>query len=193
MNEKYYTYRGQLELAADADFFKVLFKQRMISYELRDEIKSLLSEDESLELVMEFPEMPQGMLGMMISKTNLYVNIKVSTIVLIALVLDIEITKGVANAILTATGFNANSIIKLNEKAGEKCVLLEIYRKQYHEAGIEIFDCICGKECVNNDLKCKYRDQGICTMSKKEVINILEEMVNKNVFSKREDVYKYNF
>lgn len=136
--------------------------------------------------------MPPDMLGMLIPQTNLYVNLKVATITLIALILDTEITKGAFNFILAATGFNANSIVKLNEEAGEKCVLLEIYRKQRHEAKMDIFNSICGNECVNNHMNCKYRNEYICTISKEEIRNILEQMTDKNIFCKKGDFYKYN-
>lgn len=192
MEERYYTYEGELNGIECADFFKSLFEQKMITYKLKEEIENLLSEDERLELTMEFPQMPSGKLGILIPKTNIYINLKVTTITLIALILDEKITKGVANFLLAATGFNANSIVKLNEEIGEKCVLLEIFRKQYHEAKLDIFNSICNKECVNNHMNCKYRNQGICTISKEQVKDILEQMVNKNIFNKKGDIYKYN-
>lgn len=193
MKEEYYTYEGELNRNEGAYFFNALFKQKMITYELKEEIRNLISKDERLEILMEFPQMPPGMLEMLIPKTNLYVNLKVTTIALIALILDAEITKGAANFILAATGFNVNSIVKLNEEIGEKCLLLEIYRKQRHEAKLDIFDQICGKECINNHMNCKYRDQGICTIPKEKIRDVLERMVNKNVFSKNGELYKYNF
>lgn len=193
MKEQYYTYEGELNRSEGADFFNALFDQKMITYELKEEIKILLAKDERLEMTMEFPKMPPGMIGMLISKTNLYVNLKVTTIALLALILDAEITKGAANFILAATGFNVNSIVKLNEEIGEKCILLEIYMQQHHEAKLDIFDQICGKECINNHMNCRYRDQGVCTISKENVRDALERMVNKNVFSKNRELYKYNF
>ncbi len=192
MNERYYTYKGSLTGNEERIFFETLFRKEMISYELKEEIKNILSEDEILELKMEFPQMPPGMLGMLIPKTNLYVNLKVTTITLIALILDAEITKGVANFVLAATGFNVNSVVKLNEEAGEKCILLEIYKKQHHKAKLDIFNSICGKECVNNNMNCKYRNQDTCTISKEEIENILQQMIDKNVFCKKGDFYKYN-
>lgn len=194
MEEKYYTYEGELNWTEGADFFKALFKQKAITYELEEDIKNLLSKDEKLEMTTEFPQMPPGTLGILIpkTKTNLYVNLKVTTITLIALILDAEITKGMASFILAATGFNTNSIVKLNEEVGEKCILLEIYRKQHHEAKLDIFDQICGKECVNNHMNCKYRNQDVCTISKEEVKDFLERMVNKNMFCKKGELYKYN-
>lgn len=121
MEEKYYMFKGELNRNKNAEFFKSFFKQNLNTYELKEEIKNLLSKDEIMELTIDFLQMSQDTIGIMVPKTNLYVNITVTTITLLALILDEKLTKGIANFILTATGFNANSIVKLKEELGEKC------------------------------------------------------------------------
>ena len=39
MNERYYTYEGAVNENEGETFFKALFKEKMISYELKEEIK----------------------------------------------------------------------------------------------------------------------------------------------------------
>lgn len=193
MEERYYTYSGELNEFEDAEFFNQLFDQSLITYKVKDIIGNILSDDEILEKEMEFPKLPSGMLGMLIPKYNININIKISTLALIALILDITVTKGIASYILGMTGLNIRSIVKLDEAIGEKCVLIEVYRKEHHKADAGIFTQISGRECVNNDMDCKYRVQGLCSIDQVKVKEILEDLTNKNIFTKENNLYKYNF
>ena len=125
--------------------------------------------------------------------SRIYINLKESTIALFVLLFDINVTDGIANFVLAETGVNLRLIAKLNDAEGEKCVLLEVYRKNDHQADPDIFRPVCGKECINNDMNCKYRCNGVCTMDQERVKEILDNLSDKNVLTKRNDGYKYNF
>ena len=84
-------------------------------------------------------------------------------------------------------------IVKLDETTGEKCVLLEVYKKEDHMAKLDIFDNICGRDCINNDMTCKYRVGGMCTINQEQVNGILDNLCDKNVLTRKYEFYKYNF
>jgi len=121
-------------------------------------------------------------LPLIIPIMDVNINIKAVTLSIIALLLDIDITKGFLSGFLALSGFNTKAFTKLNEFAGEKCLLIEICSKNKHKADIHDFEYFCGKECVNNNLKCQYRVEGKCLMKKiQEAIDKCNSLVERNV------------
>ena len=207
MEHKNYIFKGRYRRCHDFVFFSYLLELHPDNkYVVKEKIKSILSNDEKIE--MEFPNLlPDLMrlftisyvgstshLGWRNSYSNrIYINLKASTIALFALLFDIKVTDGIANFVLAATGANLRLIAKTDETEGEKCVLLEVYRKENHQANPDIFKQVCGKECINNDMKCKYRSNWTCTMDQERVKEILDNLSDKNVLTKKNNFYKYNF
>lgn len=207
MEDKNYTFKGRYRKCHDFVFFSYLLELHPDNkYVVKEKIKSILSDDEKVE--MEFrnllpdltslftvsyaPSIPH-LIWRNSYSSGIYINLKASTIALLALLFDINVTDGIANFVLTATGANLRLIAKLDDAEGEKCVLLEVYRKEDHQANPDFFKQVCGKECINNDMNCKYRRNGVCTMDQERVKEILDNLSDKNVLTKRNDSYKYNF
>lgn len=207
MENKNYIFKGRYSRCHDFVFFSYLLELHPDNkYVVKEKIKSILSDDEKVE--MELPNLLTDLTSLFTvsyvasiphlrwknSYSNrIYINLKASTIALLALLFDINVTNGIVNFVLAATGVNLRLIDKLDEAEGEKCVLLEVYRKEDHQADPDIFKHVCGKECINNDMNCKYRRNGVCTMDQERVKEIFESLYAKNVFTKRNDYYKYNF
>ena len=207
MEHKNYIFKGRYRRCHDFVFFSYLLELHPDNkYVVKERIKSILSNDEKIK--MEFPNLLPDLTNLFTvgyapsiprsgwrnSYSNrIYINLKASTIALLAFLFDINVTDGIANFVLTATGVNLRLIAKLDEAEGEKCVLLEVYRKENHQADSDIFKQVCGKECINNDMNCKYRCDGVCTMDQVKVKEILDDLNDKNVFAKRNDSYEYNF
>lgn len=207
MENENYIFKGRYRRCHDFVFFSYLLELRPDNkYVVKEKIKSILSNDEKIE--MEFPNsLPDLMRLFTISyvgsrshlgwrnsySSRIYINLKASTIALFAILLDIKVTDGIANFVLAETGVNLRLIAKLDEAEGEKCVLLEVYRKEDHQADPDIFKHVCGKECINNDMNCKYRHKEVCTMDQERVKEILDNLNEKNVLAKKNDFYKYSF
>lgn len=207
MEHKNYIFKGRYRRCHDFVFFSYLLELHPDNkYVVKEKVKSILSDDEKIE--MEFPNLlPDLMRLFTVSyvgsiphlrwknsySRSIYINLKASTIVLLALLFDINVTNGIENFVLAATGVNIRSIAKIDEAEGEKCVLLEVYRKEDHQADPDIFRPVCGKECINNDMNCKYRCMGVCTIDQERVKEILVNLSNKNVLTKRNDGFRYNF
>jgi len=216
--EKYYKYNGSLK---ECEIQEILIKIISISeinslydVKLSDEFSKILSNDEYIEMKPFIKEtlknsisthivnklVPVYMVGanvhyplfpLIIPIINVNINIKAVTLSVLALLLDIDITKGFLSGFLALSGFNNKAFAKLNESAGEKCLLIEICSKEKSEADVHNFGYFCGKECVNNNLKCKYRAEGKCLMKIQEAIEKCNNLVERNVLKKNGDFYCY--
>lgn len=121
-----------------------------------------------------------------------YINLKSSTIILLALLLDLNCTNGIASTVLALLGVNSRTIACIPDYNGERCVLIEICRQKNRQGNKEIFDCIMGRDCINSNLCCQYRIENLCTLSDIALDNIFDILVEKNVLAKLRDMYKYN-
>lgn len=59
------------------------------------------------------------------TKQHFYINVKVTTIVLAALILDITLTEGIASTALSLSGMSAQAIALIPERNGQMCIIKE--------------------------------------------------------------------
>lgn len=116
-------------------------------------------------------------------------NIKKSLLILIAFVLDIKITYGVASLALQFIGLDGQVLYKLNRENGEQCIAREIVLNKYADKNI-----LNSRECIYNDLPCKYRTDGQCKCSSERVEKILRRLEELLVIKQvnTEGVYQIN-
>ncbi len=130
--------------------------------------------------------------GLTFFNEKYYVNVKIATLLICALLLDIKFTSGVAATIISLAGIPTKSILKLNEKDGQKCILRETLKLKGKTADKYILEKFKG-ECPNNNLStCKYRNGMRCSCSPELVEEILASLADNNVFIKDGyDRFKY--
>lgn len=133
-----------------------------------------------------------GMIHLLLDEYGININISALSLLMIALVLDVKLTLGVASAVLGIVGKSGQAIVKLDVPAGEECLIREALLTKKHLVDSTILP-YCSGECVNNDLPCNYREDGKCTIKAKDVVEILDSLSGKNVFTKIRNSYKYNF
>ncbi len=152
-----------------------------------------LDTDEEIDITTTYPKFNHspGVLYSLVGKTNYNINLKASTISIIALILDITLTRGIISAGLAFTGFNTHCLVKLDEHQGEKCLVIESLRAKKDFVDSSILNKYEGK-CANYSLECKYKNDCNCTIKNNEVEEILSELCSKNVFVKKGNKYKYN-
>ena len=120
-----------------------------------------------------------------------YLNVKVITIVLIATVLDIVMMNGFANMLVSLSGMSTKAIAKL--KDAHLCVVKEL-KTNNSPVSFDQIATICDRECVNNDIKCRFRKEGYCTISKPELKNdVVNDLVDNGVLKEENGSYKYEF
>ena len=121
-----------------------------------------------------------------------YINLRSATVTLIALLLDIIATKGVSSAVLALLGINTHSLAHISSENGERCVLIEICRQERRTANKVILKKIKGLECVNNNLSCRLRKDGLCCITDTDIDELCDSLLQKNVLSKSGGQFKYN-
>lgn len=121
-----------------------------------------------------------------------YINLKLTTIVLLTLLLDTKLPIGIAAATLGALGINTTIITKLDEEKGENCILLEICSNRNMEIPSDFYKTFNKGECTNNHFKCKYRKAGNCTITEDAIKEVCNYFINRNIISLKNNCYKYN-
>lgn len=152
--------------------------------------KELLHENEEIDYSIVYPERKEGIMNYMVPQTNIYINLKLSTIFVVALLLDITLTRGFAQLFANAIGLNGQVIVKLNEREGHKCIVKESARSKEKYIDNNLLEKNNGK-CCNNNYNCRFRIGEDCACSKEQIIRILDVLSDKNIFKKIGDLYEY--
>ncbi len=142
--------------------------------------QNLLGSDESIVV----SKAKHKMMGMTVANEKYYINLKITTLVMCALLLDINLTKGLMSSICSLAGISTKAFVKLDEREGQKCILREVLMSETKTGDAHILDKFRG-QCCNNDLRrCRYRCEGCCTCQPEEVEKILQELEKNTVFRK---------
>lgn len=152
--------------------------------------KNVLSSDEVYEIKTKFPSFGARMMGFMIAENEYYINLKYSTIIILALILDIEFTKGFASVLLGFLGITDTTFVKISEYNGEKCIIKETINQKEKIGNEKILEKYHG-ECCNNQYNCKYQDTDKCKCCKTDIMNIYNSLCDKGIFKKYASSFKY--
>ena len=115
-------------------------------------------------------------------------NIKATTLVVLAVLLDMKVTNGMAGMIIQLTGLGKQGIAKLNEYLGERCIAREAALLK--EIDKNVLDANHG-ECVNNDLECKFQEKGECRCTFTEVEKIIDKLEKEGVLELNKKTKRY--
>lgn len=149
----------------------------------------LLEDDEFLEISKDAQEQGNGM-GFVIPKTNYYINLKMTTIALIGLLLDIGFTEGFAAFILGIFGVAADVIRKLSDM--EKCVLL-LVKEDAVLAGEGKYTLRDSLPCVNYACECGCRQYDRCGLPEDILTATMQKLLEKNIIKQTGDSLVYRF
>lgn len=152
----------------------------------------LLRDDESVQISTDFTSVPPGSMGFMLFETNYYINLKISTIVVAALLADISFAKGACSVLLELCGFSKTAITALSEENGEKCIVRETLACESQTGTPKILEPLNG-ECCNIDLSCKLRIEGKCCCTEKHVREIYNRLAERNMFKPSGECFKYQW
>lgn len=148
---------------------------------------NMLNENEVIRKYQKDPpKIPQDRIGFLIMEQNIFINLKITTILLAALLLDINLTDGFASLIVNMLGVPQNVIVKFNEYDGEKCIIHEAMNAKI--ISVNVLRRFNG-ECCNNQYKCKYNNNGKCTCTEEKIKEILDNLTEANMFKKVGDSY----
>lgn len=113
-----------------------------------------------------------------------YINIKMTTLILIIFLLDYNLTGGIFSVVAGMGGIGGRTIYKIKEENGERCILKELILQKKRRGDKKILRKFKG-ECCNNNLKCDYCKEGRCSCKEVDVENILKSFENKNIVKRK--------
>ena len=216
MNDVYYTYDGILEKCEIKEIIIQMLElstNKKSPIKIREDIQRLLSDEEKIVVrtktsvkesicnsLVSYPGLvvtPQILLlkiihPFIIPILDIHVNLKIATISILALLLDAALPLGVASQVLALSGVNNKAFAKLDEVEGDKCILFEVCVMSEKKAKLETLAKKYSKECINNHLKCKYRENAMCKITLYQIKGICDKLVSKNVFKSQNGFYFYN-
>lgn len=122
-----------------------------------------------------------------------YISLKKSTIFLVILYLESQVP--VLKNLNKVSGFIGIPIfnkgyMNLDENWGQLCVMMELARNRKRGAETDLLKKFRG-ECCNNQLGCKYNDNGFCRCDESRVKEICEEFVRNGIVKKKGKKYYY--
>lgn len=150
----------------------------------------MLDDSEYFTVTEEYAGGGEGMTGLMIKKLNLNINLKLSTVWLVALLLDIGLTKGFTTVLLNLYGVHQASIKKIDVTSGELCCLIE-FKADKNLNPVEFLKK-CRNGCINCDISCRFRKEDMCTMKLSEITACIDKFIDAKVFCMVDGKYKYN-
>lgn len=149
----------------------------------------ILDESESFEVYNEHED-EGDMMALTLFDSSLYINVKTVTIVMVAFLLDVTLTGGIAALSLSLLGVNNKALASIKEENGEKCILKETLLRKPRIGNISILDCYEGK-CQMLNSQCKYRDGELCNCSHDAIMNIYDNLIEKNIVKRSPDRLHY--
>jgi hypothetical protein len=137
-----------------------------------------------------YSDSPAGVMQYLIPKTKYFINIRLSTIAIIALILDIKWTKGFASLLAAIVGNTGQSFTLLT--SNQRCVLQFILdNKQRY---LDVTKYLSTKECMHFDMEhCSLRSGTSCNYSQTNLLKDLEELARKNVLIEENGMYRIAF
>lgn len=112
-----------------------------------------------------------------------YINLSKSVVMAIAFLLDITLTKGIILGVCGMIGIPSQVFYNMNQHKGEVCLLRE-YLRNNNILIAEGFQYLIGRECINNDLECKYRNtESKCCIQESDIKEAFEHLREIKIIS----------
>lgn len=167
-------------------------KDSMMCLEFLEHHSDILSEDELLQYCNAGEYTIDGVSEFVSEDGGVYLSVKKTTIFLAAILLGAKMP-AIGVALETAKYFGVckidNGFIRIKE-GEQRCLMLELVMRGKH--GIE--KRVLRKyrsECCNNHVECRFRSDGICSCSEKNVEEICDKFVELGVAKRIGKKYFY--
>lgn len=160
--------------------------EKLLNYLLQNQ--ELLDDDETVEI--EYDTKNHHTMNLTLFDGSLYVSLKTVTIVIIASLLDIALTKGFASTALSLFGSSSTAFARIIESNGEKCILKETLTAQQRIGTPDILKKY-NQQCCYPTSACKFRDDEKCKCTEDDIVSIYDELCKKNVFKKSTEGQSY--
>lgn len=155
--------------------------------------QEILSKEELFQHCQMEEYEAEGISELVSEQGAFYISLKKSTIFLAILYMGNKVPGfKMAKAAAEFLGISGpkGGFLKLDAKQGYLCIMLELARHRRHGAEKTVLRAFQG-ECCNNQLDCKYNENGLCNCNESIVEKICEELVSQAVVQKRGKKYYY--
>lgn len=124
--------------------------------------------------------------------TNYHIHLKAETMMILAFIYDLVYHKEFLSTLSSLKGFNFLMLNKLNTYNGEKCVVIDAIQEKNHRV---TFNSILKskKTCNHLNFKCKYCVGNLCTLRRNDLMNLMSDLVIKNIFMMSDSDFKLNW
>lgn len=167
--------------------FEITTKVANTIFDYLDNHQDILGDDESFESNKANPCEEENSINLLFSESGYYINVRRTTIAILAVVLDCFLTKGMSSAALALAGVELQAIMKLKEE--KLCLVKEMIHNRN-----DLHDCDSlsrfGLECINNDIPCRYNVNGMCTLKKDQLSTVLVYLSQKGIIKPISNKYK---
>ena len=172
-------------------------KEQIVTFFLRD-FNHNPEFDEYVSSSIAYPALINDIENLFIPKVRIFVSIKNTTIVLLAALCDIFVTKGIASAIATALGILKESISLIDLR--DICVLSQIMvfnslnSATFTENDIaKNFNNQCQRSLNKRISSCPFSDNPHCTINKSNISDSFLRLVQNGVIMQKGEEFRVEF
>jgi hypothetical protein len=154
---------------------------------------SIGSDDDLIEEWLEYPKLPDGIIGFIVPTTYYNINVKRASLMLAAVITDALVTYGLLSAGLTMSGLAKQSIAKLDTTSGEYCCAIQAIKLNEEKTEITataIRKKINGKACPFVKLNCRFMQNNRCTASQANIQSLLVGLHEKGAVTKKHNKWQ---
>lgn len=124
--------------------------------------------------------------------TEYHIHLKVETLMLLAFIYDFEYHKEFLSSLSSLKQFNFLILNKLNTYNGEKCIVTDAIQSENHRVTIDSI-LKSKKTCNHLNFKCGYCVGHLCTLRRNDLMNLMSDLVVKNIFLMSDTDFKLNW
>ncbi|SJZ91938.1 hypothetical protein [Selenihalanaerobacter shriftii] len=151
--------------------------------------RHILDSSEELYIDDNEPILPmQGPRNWVSMNAKYHINVKKTTILLVMFILDVTLTKGIANVLASVFGVTTQTINKLDEQ--DRCLILDIMKGKKFSATDFFYK---NSECVQNDIDCSFRDGCICSRELEVIESRLASLIDAGIVINGDSEFKLAF
>lgn len=141
-----------------------------------------LDKNESISSRQVIPRFPPGVVGMLILSKRYSINIKLTTLALLAFILDLHVTKGAALLLLGLTGKTKQAITALSPN--ERCILKYILQSKKRYMDLEGY--FAEMSCKFPDIRpCPLWSDERCTYTRERIKGDLNALLARGVLARK--------
>jgi hypothetical protein len=145
--------------------------------------------DDQVTIWTETPDLPPGTRGFLLANTFCNINVKRTSIIMAAIILDALLTNGLATAALHLGGSMKRGVAKIDPGSGEYCCLVHAGKARDAGAALTpdtVQQMISGKPCPFIELNCRLMRERICGAQLNDIDLLFQSLEEKGALERND-------